>query len=302
LAFRLQPKKGNHVNELAMNSQGGDESVRAAEMPETTGQAGEGTQSQSPIDDDPDDDGETEAEIEHAGEKYRIPKALKGAFLMHADYTRKTQEIAGKGRSLDERQNAFLQQERFREEHLDRLGQVYALGGRLAGFEKVNWAELRSQDPAQAQNLWSQYQQTKQTRDKALGQLQSEIQQKAFESQRDNARRVEQGHAAVARDIKDWNPEMFGKVRDFGAREFGFDPGEIAAVHDPRMLKVLHRAYLGDQAIKRAAASEKAAANEQLKPLPTVTGNSRGGRGPSDEQSVEEWMRRRNEQSRKKGH
>jgi hypothetical protein len=221
---------------------------------------------------------------------------------MHADYTRKTQEIAGKGRSLDERQNAFLQQERFREEHLDRLGQVYALGGRLAGFEKVNWAELRSQDPAQAQNLWSQYQQTKQTRDKALGQLQSEIQQKAFESQRDNAKRVEQGHAAVARDIKDWNPEMFGKVRDFGAREFGFDPGEIAAVHDPRMLKVLHRAYLGDQAIKRTAASEKAAANEQLKPLPTVTGNSRGGRGPSDEQSVEEWMRRRNEQSRKKGH
>jgi hypothetical protein len=290
------------VNELATNSQGGDESVRAAKISELSrrSEAGEGTATQDLIDEDS-DDGETEAEIEHAGEKYRIPKALKGAFLMHADYTRKTQEIADKGRVLEERQNALQNHQRLEQEHLTRFGRVHALNDELARYAALDWTALRAQDPAKADNLWQTLLHTKQARDQMLGQLQSEIQQKAFESERDNARRVEQGHAAMARDIKDWNPEMFGKVRDFGAREFGFDPGEIAAVHDPRMLKVLHRAYLGDQAIKRAAASETAAANEQLKPLPTVAGNSRNGRGPSDEQSVEEWMRRRNEQSKKKG-
>ena len=36
---------------------------------------------------------ETE-EIEHQGQVYRIPAALKGAFLRQADYTRKTQALA----------------------------------------------------------------------------------------------------------------------------------------------------------------------------------------------------------------
>ena len=38
-----------------------------------------------------DDDSE---EVEHEGQKYRIPKALKSALMMNADYTRKTQEVA----------------------------------------------------------------------------------------------------------------------------------------------------------------------------------------------------------------
>jgi len=295
------------VNELASNPQGGDESVRAAAadtLRQDEAKADETGQPQTAIDSDDgdaDDDGETEAEIEHAGEKYRIPKALKGAFLMQADYTRKTQEIADKGRSLEERQNALRNHERLGQEHLARFGRLHALNDELARFGSVDWPAYRAQDPARAQNLWQTVLQLKETRDQMLGQLQSEIQQKAFASQRDNAKRVEQGHATVARDIKDWNPEMFGKVKDFGAREFGFDPGEIAAIYDPRMIKVLHRAYLGDQAIKKLTASEQAAASESLRPLPTVTGNGRTTRGPNDDQSVEEWMRRRNEQSRKKG-
>ena len=296
------------MNELASTPQGEDESVRAAATNSTgLGDEKAPDEADAPAaaadadDGEPDDDGETETEIEHAGEKYRVPKALKSAFLMQADYTRKTQEIADKGRSLEERQNALQNHERLEKEHLARFGRLHALNEELARFGSVDWAAFRAKDPTRAQNLWQTVLQLKETRDQMLGQLQSEIQQKAFESQRDNAKRVEQGHAAVTRDIKDWNPELFGKVRDFGAREFGFDPGEIAAVYDPRMIKVLHRAYLGSQALQKLSASAQAAAIETLRPLPTVTGNGRTTRGPNDDQSVEEWMRRRNEQSRKKG-
>lgn len=40
-----------------------------------------------------DPDGDDTEEVEHDGQVYRIPRALKGAFLMHGDYTRKTQEL-----------------------------------------------------------------------------------------------------------------------------------------------------------------------------------------------------------------
>ena len=33
-------------------------------------------------------------EIEREGQKYKIPKALKNEFLMHKDYTQKTQSLA----------------------------------------------------------------------------------------------------------------------------------------------------------------------------------------------------------------
>jgi len=66
-----QSKKGNHVNELASNPQGEDESVRAAptDSPPPS-DAKSGDESEAPdaadSDDGDDDDGETEAEIEHA--------------------------------------------------------------------------------------------------------------------------------------------------------------------------------------------------------------------------------------------
>jgi hypothetical protein len=58
---------------------------------------------------------ETE-EIDFNGEKHRIPKALKGAFLMQADYTRKTQEIAERGRSLEDRETALQHHGRLQQE------------------------------------------------------------------------------------------------------------------------------------------------------------------------------------------
>ena len=51
-------------------------------------------------------------EIEHEGEKYRVPKALKNAFYAQADYTTKTQTLAEERRSFEaERQQLAAQQQ-----------------------------------------------------------------------------------------------------------------------------------------------------------------------------------------------
>ena len=64
----------------------GDEEPETDETEEIEGEGDEETE---------EGEGETDtAEVELNGEKYKVPAALKDAFLMQADYTRKTQEVA----------------------------------------------------------------------------------------------------------------------------------------------------------------------------------------------------------------
>ena len=82
------------MSDLASEPQG-EEAVRGLDADRPVDFEGaEPPEGQSPAEDlaDPDGEGEDEAseEVEHEGRRYRVPKALKDAFLRHADYTRKT--------------------------------------------------------------------------------------------------------------------------------------------------------------------------------------------------------------------
>jgi len=241
-------------------------------------------------------------EVEHEGRKYRVPKALKPAFMMNADYTRKTQEVAEQRRALEERQTALFQQVKSQADHMQDVGRILAYGDALATYDKMDWQQLRQQNPQAAQDSWLQYMQLKDSRDKAALALQQRMQQSAFDQQRTAAKQIEECRLALQRDIKDWSPDLAGKLMEFGAREFGFTPHEVQTVTDPRLFRLLHRAFLGEQAIKRAAASAKLANSDGLKPVPQVgSRSSANGTRPTDRQSVDEWMRSRNEQLRKPG-
>ena len=89
------------------------------------------------------------------------------------------------------------------------------------------------------------------------------------------------------------------------ATDFGFTPGELQGVTDPRIWKLVHRAHMGDQALKRAAAEAKLAANGDAKPVPQVGNRAQANRwSPTDpagdKSPVDEWMKRRTEQTRKR--
>ena len=241
-------------------------------------------------------------EVEHEGRKYRVPKALKAAFMMNADYTRKTQEVAEQRRAVEERQVALNQQAKSHAEQLSDVGRIFAYGEALATYEKTDWARMRQLNPQAAQDHWLQYMQLKEGRDRAAVELQQRMNQRAFDQQRATAKQIEDSRIVIQRDVKDWSPELAGKLMEFGAREFSFTPHEVQTVTDPRLIRLLHRAYLGDQAIKRAAASQKLASSDGLKPVPQVGSRSAAnGNRPTDRQSVDEWMRSRNEQLRKNG-
>ena len=285
-------------NDLATKSRGGDDFVSAPAVA-LADEAGAQDDLETETGDG-DLDGSTEVEVEHNGQTYRIPAALKPAMMMQADYTRKTQDLARHRRSLAEHADALQQQERSHQEHIGDVARVVALNDQLARFDGLDWNELQARDPAQAQELWNALLQIKDARDRSVALLQQNMQQKFLEGQRMRAKQVQDGHGVLVRELKGWSPELAARLRAHG-QTFGFTPAELGQVTDPRLVKLLHAAFEGAAAKQRLAASEQAAAMENARPLPTVNGNGRTVRGLSDDQSVDEWMRRRNDQIRKKG-
>ena len=86
-------------------------------------------------------------EVEHDGKTYKIPRPLKGALLMQADYTRKTQEVAEQRRQHEERVKAFEAGQRSHTEHLSDLARVVAYNDAIAQFEKADWPQIRANNP-----------------------------------------------------------------------------------------------------------------------------------------------------------
>jgi len=282
------------MTDLATNPETPEVETEGVETLETEQPEVEGEESQAAP-----PEPETE-EVEHEGQKYHIPKALKPALLMQADYTRKTQGVAEQRRQWEERASALQAQEKAQSEHLTDIAKVVALNDALAQFEKADWPAIRAKDAGVAQDLWLQYQQTRDARDKAVQALQQKVSEKQLETQRETAKRIEEGRAQLARDIKDWSPELAGKLNSFATSEFGFTAQELGQVSDPRIVRLLHAAYLGKQSQTKQAATKTAAVAQAAKPLPTVAGNAGTKKGLSDELSAEEWVRRRNEQLRRR--
>lgn len=290
------------TDSLANNPQGGE--AVSSELASTTPQGDDietGTETEGEEPDSP-----TEPELEDVdwdGKKYKIPKELAPALLRQSDYTKKTQEVADRARANEERETAIKNNERVFSEHRDALIEAHGLDRNVKDFEKINWQDLNQKELAgqlekgTVQTLWLNYQQAKDARDKSVGTLQQKFAESSRNADAQASKRREESHAEVARTVKDWNPQTFDKVKDFGVREFGLKAAEVAGLDDPRFIKVLHRAYLGDQAIKKLAASEKAAAAEDAKPLPQVgsAGNANSRRttdSSGDRMSTAEWMKR----------
>jgi hypothetical protein len=69
----------------------------------------------------------------------------------------------------------------------------------------------------------------------------------------------------------------------------------LAHTADPRLWKLLHKAWRADQTEQRDARADA----PTVRPAVVVAGGGAGGAGVRDELSTKEWMRRRNEQTRK---
>lgn len=252
-----------------------------------------------------DETGEEEVveEVEYEGKKYAVPKELKSALLRQADYTRKTQEVAEQRKAIEAEREAAkrmaqeeMQRVQVAKQHIQAYSHMAALDSQLEEFGKTDWTSLSDQDPVEAQKRFFQFSQLKEQRAQLAQYVAQQEQQQAFHSQQEFAKRKEEGLEVLKREIKDWSDDKARALREFAIAQ-GAQPATVDSILDPGLVKVMHKAMLYDQLVKKAQEKPKQASD--VKPAVRVSGAAATQKNP-DKMTTEEWLKWREAQVRKK--
>lgn len=231
-------------------------------------------------------------EIEYEGNRYKVPKPLAKGVMLQADYTKKTQEVAEIRRAAEaEKARIVEEQKAFQEDRQEHV-QAYALWQQLEQFKNVNWQQLDSEDPLQAQQLFRQYTMLRDAHRDIVGKLQSKQMQRKSVAEAEQAKLRDQTRATLAKEIPNWSPKAEQELTEY-ALKHGYKAEEVKAAldSDARPFKFLHKALLWDQHVER---TRKAATQPpSAEPVKAVGTNRSVPQGLHDKLSIDEWVRRR---------
>ena len=183
-----------------------------------------------------------EEEIE-APEAEVIELAQKGY-----DYTKKTQELADKSRNVEAQLERVQQQEiqvaeqaKIQHQFISDIAAITAIDNQLAQFQSVDWQQLSSQDPVEAQKLFFTYNQLQVQRTQAANTLQTKRQQYAATVEQQRAKQLSEGAERLKKAIPDWSDEKAREIRKLG-KDYGFTDTELSGITDARAVHILHDA------------------------------------------------------------
>jgi hypothetical protein len=234
-------------------------------------------------------------EIEHDGRLYQVPAALKGAFLMNADYTRKTQELAEQRRQLEAARRTWEAQSGGAREMMRDEMRLAQIDETLAEFETVDWELYAEQDPEAARSLWAQFQSLAEGRERLAFMVERRGAEQQSRAERELAERLAETGRVLSQEIDGWSPEVAMKLVEY-AQAFGVTLEEMREVADPRLWRILHRAHQGEEQARRDATARTVEQTQAVRPALQVSGAAAGGGGVRDELGTAEWMKRRNAQ------
>ena len=277
------------------NPDSGVESTAAPEeLDEQQTATDEADESDTSDDAAPVDDNE---EVDYEGKKYAVPREIKDALLRQSDYTRKTQEVAEQKRQIEARAAEVQQLAQLEDGHLQDLANLRHVDSTLARYQKVNWQQLASEDPAGTQSSWIAYQQAQEARRYLVERLSHQQQQRGLRTQQELAKRVQESEAALAGDDKTWNTSRSAELSSYITKTYGFNGDELAQAMSPKFARLMRDAMTGRQALTKATAKQP---TRQSEVAPVLKANTPTKPGLHDGLSVDEWMRRHNSQTRKK--
>lgn len=239
-------------------------------------------------------------EVDYEGKKYKVPAPIKKAVMLHSDYTRKTQEAADTKRKAEAAEVTYNRLANMHEEAVQARGYVASIDAQLEQIKSTDWDQLSRNDPGQAQRLMVHQQQLRDARNQVVGSI--EKYEKAAEQQRnsDQASRMSRAMDMLKKNIKDFSHEYDIKLSQYAERNLDIGPDQLASITDPvaraSLVIAVHKAYVGDQAIKKALASAPAT---EPTPAATVRANTQLKK-PLAKMTTEEFIATRNAEERAK--
>lgn len=259
--------------------------AEGSEQPDEEAAEGDDAEGQA---DDKGDEGYQDVEID--GVTYSVPKKLAAERMMHADYTRKTMEVAATRKALDtdrdtftkERQ-AFVQQaeaERAFGEERAKIAvmdaNIASLNAQIGEYGKVDWSQLDDATHTHHSRVYNelvrQAQALTQERDGAARDFTNKVQAKALEAQQETAKRRQEGVEKLPSIITGWNDELADKTANFALSE-GLTLEEIrSAPENPVHVKMLYLAMLGAESLKQKAQVKRIAPAQKTAPVKSLRG------------------------------
>jgi hypothetical protein len=211
-------------------------------------------------------------DIEVNGKTHKVTKDVRDSVLMHADYTRKTQEVAEQRKAIEAQRSQVDQFATAAQAHIRDMGRLMQLDDQLDQYNKVDWARYTNENPLEADAAFRQRTLMKEQREALARQIQANEMRRSQEAQLAQAKRYEETNRKLETEIKGWNADLAGKLRQYAA-DVGIPDNLIRAyAHDVGSVKALHEAYLGRQLIEKQKAAAKAATTVDPKPLAKVGG------------------------------
>lgn len=183
------------------------------------------------------------AEVEIDGETYQVPTKIKDRFIHHADYTRKTQELAEARRVVAASEQQFKLQSAFQQSVGDEVAQVKAIESQLAQYAKLDWQAMDTDQLVRTKHQLDQLKDAKAEIEKSLQAKHGEFQQKVQQARQ---QAIESGRKYVEQRIKGFNDKTAQEIVAFGQAE-GYTPEELQGSTDPRFVVTLWKAQQWDK-------------------------------------------------------
>lgn len=255
LALELQKDENKPEEEEAGETAPQENEEEATEASEEDTQE---TEQDEPVE----EEAESElVEIEVDGEQYKVPEALKDKFMLQADYTRKTQEVAEQRKQVEQSWQQLQQAATIQQNNIQEYARLMAIDSQLQNYQQADWNALYNSDPVEFVRLKEEHRDLIDSRNYLVNTINTKQQQAQAEQQQNLAKIIEEGKQVLAREIPNWNADTAKKLGQYGIEKYGFKQEEMQNVIDPRMVKVLHKAYLYDQLNNGKSVTQKKVQN-----------------------------------------
>lgn len=212
-------------------------------------------------------------EFEFDGNVYEVPVELKkiledktSSGMMHADYTRKTQEVAEQRKQVEALQQNLQVQAQVQQQFINEYAQLVSIDNMIQQYNSVDWNQLYESDPTEFVRMKEAVRDLKDSRVNLASQLTQKQQQQLQQQEQARIQAIQEGQTILAREIPNWNTELAKDLSTFIVDKYGMTADEVATIVDPRHVKIIYDAYQFNKQKEKVNVANKKVVN-----LPKVT-------------------------------
>jgi hypothetical protein len=171
----------------------------------------------------------------------KVQKAIREGLLRQAEFSRKMNAVGETEKIAKTRLEQADKLVDGAEKYAEVLASVNSIDAQIAQFEKVDWAQLRTGNPAEYAALIADMQSLRSSRDTAVRKAQGIEAEVQGIKQTQAAEKREEMQKILSKDLKGWGDELGTKITKY-ALEQGYQAGDLHQITDAKWVIAMNKA------------------------------------------------------------